>query len=58
MGKIGLVIIFAPAIGPTIAGLVIDQFSWHFIFWLSLPFLVFSLLFGLRFVQNVGEVKV
>ena len=58
MGKIGLVIIFAPAIGPTIAGLVIDQLSWHFIFWLSLPFLVFSLLFGLRFVQNVGEVKI
>lgn len=57
MGKIGLVIIFAPAIGPTIAGLVIDQLSWHFIFWLSLPFLVFSLLFGLRFIQNVGEVK-
>ncbi|WP_186670354.1 MDR family MFS transporter [Sporosarcina sp. BP05] len=58
MGKIGLVIIFAPAIGPTIAGLVIDQLSWHFIFWLSLPFLVFSLLFGLRFIQNVGEVKI
>lgn len=57
MGKIGLVIIFAPAIGPTIAGLVIDQLSWHFIFWLSLPFLVFSLLFGFRFIQNVGEVK-
>ena len=57
MGKIGLVIIFAPAIGPTIAGLVIDQLSWHFIFWLSLPFLVFSLLFGLRFVRNVSEVK-
>ncbi|MBO0586867.1 MDR family MFS transporter [Sporosarcina sp. E16_8] len=58
MGKIGLVIIFAPAIGPTIAGLVIDQLSWHFIFWLSLPFLVFSLLFGLRFIQNVGEVNI
>lgn len=57
MGKIGLVIIFAPAIGPTIAGLVIDLLSWHFIFWLSLPFLVFSLLFGLRYIQNVSEVK-
>ncbi len=57
MGKIGLVMIFAPAIGPTIAGLVMDQLSWHFIFWLSLPFLVFSLVFGLRFIQNVSEVK-
>ncbi|HJF33751.1 MAG TPA: DHA2 family efflux MFS transporter permease subunit [Sporosarcina psychrophila] len=57
MGKIGLVIVFAPAIGPTIAGLVIDQLSWHFIFWLSLPFLVLAFLIGLKFIQNVSEVK-
>ena len=57
MGKIGLVIVFAPAIGPTIAGLVLDQLSWHFIFWLSLPFLLLAFFIGSRFVQNVSEVK-
>lgn len=57
MGKIGLVIVFAPAIGPTIAGLVIDQLSWHFIFWLSLPILVIAFFIGLKFIQNVSEVK-
>lgn len=57
MGKIGLVIVFAPAIGPTLAGIVLDRLSWHWIFWLCLPFLIIALLVGLRFVQNVNEVK-
>lgn len=57
MGKIGLVIIFAPAIGPTIAGFVMEHLSWHYIFWISLPFLIISLVLGLMFVQNVSEVR-
>jgi len=58
MGKIGLVIIFAPAIGPTIAGFVMEHFSWHSIFWISLPFLLISFVLGLKFVQNVSEVSI
>lgn len=32
LGLFGLVIAFAPAIGPTVAGLVIDRASWHDMF--------------------------
>lgn len=56
MGLIGLVIMVAPAIGPTIAGLLIESLSWHWIFWLSLPFLVIALISGILFMQNVTEV--
>jgi MFS transporter, DHA2 family, lincomycin resistance protein len=56
MGMIGLVIMVAPAIGPTIAGLLIESLSWHWIFWLSLPFLVIALIFGILFMQNVTKV--
>lgn len=56
MGMIGLVIMVAPAIGPTIAGLLIESLSWHWIFWLSLPFLVIALVFGVLFMQNVTTV--
>lgn len=56
MGMIGLVIMVAPAIGPSVAGLLIENLSWHWIFWLSLPFLVAALLFGMVFLQNVTEV--
>lgn len=56
MGMIGLVIMVAPAVGPTIAGLLIENLSWHWIFWLSLPFLVIALISGILFMQNVSEV--
>ncbi|MGN7763894.1 DHA2 family efflux MFS transporter permease subunit [Paenibacillus sp. 22594] len=56
MGLIGLVIMVAPAIGPTIAGLLIESLSWHWIFWLSLPFLVIALICGIFFMQNVTKV--
>ncbi|WP_139991578.1 DHA2 family efflux MFS transporter permease subunit [Paenibacillus paridis] len=56
MGVIGLVIMVAPAVGPTIAGLLIENLSWHWIFWLSLPFLVIALLFGMLYMQNVSTI--
>ncbi|TWT25152.1 DHA2 family efflux MFS transporter permease subunit [Planomicrobium sp. CPCC 101110] len=54
MGLIGLVIMFAPAIGPTISGLILENLSWHWIFWISLPFLVIALLAGILYMQNVS----
>lgn len=56
MGLMGLVIMFAPAIGPTISGFLIENLSWHWIFWVSLPFLVFALAFGIIYMQNVSAV--
>lgn len=57
MGKIGLVIIFAPAISPTVAGYVLSQLTWHYIFWASLPFLIIAFLIGLKYVENASEVR-
>lgn len=56
MGMIGLVIMFAPAVGPTFSGLVLENLTWHWIFWLSLPFLVIGLLAGILYMENVSEV--
>ncbi|WP_236330022.1 MDR family MFS transporter [Paenibacillus auburnensis] len=56
MGFVGLVIMFAPATGPSVAGLLIEYFTWHYIFWLSLPFLIVGLLVGLKYLENVTEV--
>lgn len=56
MGIIGLVIMVAPAVGPTIAGLLIENLSWNYIFWISLPFLIISLICGIAFMQNVSTI--
>lgn len=33
MGTIGMVFSIAPAIGPSVAGFIIDRFSWNTVFW-------------------------
>ncbi|MFB5674081.1 DHA2 family efflux MFS transporter permease subunit [Paenibacillus terreus] len=55
MGFIGLVIMFAPASGPTISGLILANLTWHWIFWISLPFFVISLICGLIFLPNISN---
>ena len=54
MGLIGLVLMSAPAIGPAASGLIIEMLSWNWILWMLLPFLVFSLVYGLAYMQNVS----
>lgn len=55
MGLIGLVIMFAPAVGPTISGLLIETLNWHYIFWISLLFLAIALVVGIFTMQNVSK---
>ena len=37
MGMIGLVIMTAPAIGPTLSGLIVDALNWRWLFYLVIP---------------------
>ncbi|KRO00585.1 major facilitator superfamily permease [Companilactobacillus kimchiensis] len=55
MGTLGLVLSFAPAMGPAISGILIQYMSWHFIFWLLLPFILLGMFIGYRNLINVTE---
>lgn len=57
MGIMGLVMLAGPALGPTIAGLILDTLSWNWIFWVTIPFLLFSLIFGFIYLPNVNELR-
>lgn len=57
MGVMGLVILAGPAFGPTLAGMIIDTLSWPWIFWFTIPFLLFSLIFGYIYIPNVNETR-
>jgi len=52
---IGIVLAFAPAIGPTVAGILNDSFGFESIFILMLVMALAALLIGLKLVHNVGE---
>ncbi|MBT0769099.1 multidrug efflux MFS transporter [Kineosporia sp. J2-2] len=55
MGIVSIVISVAPAIGPTISGVVLDQLTWRWMFWLVLPIAVIALAAGAVWVRNVTE---
>lgn len=56
MGMLGLVVMFAPAIGPTISGLIVDGLSWRWLFYLVIPFALISIIIGAAVLKNVSEV--
>ncbi|WP_342513984.1 MDR family MFS transporter [Sporosarcina sp. FSL K6-1522] len=56
MGLVGLVIMFAPAIGPTLSGVIVEYLGWRYLFILVIPFAIFSILFAYKYLINVSEV--
>jgi DHA2 family multidrug resistance protein len=52
MGIFGLGVVFAPAIGPSLGGLMIEYFSWHHVFFISLPFCALAAVMGLVFMPT------
>ncbi|PZE68270.1 MFS transporter [Curtobacterium sp. MCBD17_021] len=54
MGNISIVISVAPAIGPTISGLILNAFSWRWLFGFVLPIALAALVLGMLKVRNVS----
>jgi len=52
MGVFGLGVVFAPAIGPTLGGMMIEYFSWRYVFFISLPFCALAAVLGLLFMPS------
>ncbi|GAB3281051.1 DHA2 family efflux MFS transporter permease subunit [Kineosporia babensis] len=57
MGVVSIVISVAPAIGPTISGVVLDQLTWRWMFWLVMPIALIALVTGAAMVRNVTDPK-
>jgi MFS transporter, DHA2 family, lincomycin resistance protein len=55
MGNISIVISVAPAIGPTVSGIVLSAFGWRAMFWTVLPIAVVALVLGFRRMVDIGE---
>ena len=55
MGTFGLVISFAPAIGPTLSGFIVDHWSWRVLFVMMLPIAIGALVFAHLTLRNVTE---
>ena len=55
IGVCSLVIMFAPAVGPTLTGFILAKLSWNWVFWLFVPVLLVALFFDLKFLPNISK---
>jgi EmrB/QacA subfamily drug resistance transporter len=55
MGMFGLVISFAPAIGPTLSGWLVDQFPWRSVFYVILPIVIIDFIVAYYILVNVTK---
>jgi len=55
MGLIGLVVMFAPAIGTALSGLIVEWLSWRWLFYVVMPLALFSIVFAASCLKNVSE---
>ena len=57
MGNVSIAISVAPAMGPTVSGLILEHFTWRFMFVFVLPVALAALAIGAKYLTNVGEVE-
>lgn len=55
MGTFGLVIAFAPAIGPSLSGWIVDHYPWQTLFQMILPIAVLDMIVAFFILRNVTE---
>lgn len=57
MGMFGLVIGFAPAIGPTLSGWLVEHFPWRSLFYIILPIVLIDIILACLILRNVTETR-
>lgn len=57
MGLIGIAMIFAPAVGPTLSGFIVENYTWRVLFYTILPIAIIDIIIAVIFLRNVTERK-
>src|SRR5690606_2816015 len=55
MGLFGLIIAFAPAIGPTLSGYIVEHFPWRSLFYIVLPIAIIDIILAYFVLVNVTK---
>ncbi|PAV29696.1 MFS transporter [Virgibacillus profundi] len=55
MGMFGLVIAFAPAIGPTLSGWLVEHFPWRSLFYVILPIVIIDIVVAYFILKNITK---
>ncbi len=52
MGTIGVPMLLGPALGPAVAGWILERFDWPYIFWINIPFCLLALGFAAAYLRD------
>ena len=55
MSVVGIPVVLAPILGPTVGALLIEHASWHWLFWINVPVGVLAFAFGWRMLPTTGR---
>lgn len=55
MGYFGLIIAFAPAIGPTLSGYLVENHHWSILFYIVLPIAIFDMIVAYFILKNITK---
>ncbi|AWB46353.1 MFS transporter [Paenibacillus sp. CAA11] len=55
MGTMGIAMMFAPAIGPTLSGWIVEHYTWRILFIMVIPLAVLDILFALLWLRNISK---
>ncbi|WP_239024369.1 MFS transporter [Ramlibacter humi] len=53
-GMFGMGVVLAPALGPSVGGLLVDAFGWRSIFFMVVPFCIASFILAYRYVPDAA----
>jgi EmrB/QacA subfamily drug resistance transporter len=53
MGMMGIPILLGPALGPVLAGWLVEYYSWKWIFLINIPIGIIGIILGLRTLPNI-----
>lgn len=56
MGVLFLIFTFAPAIGPTLSGIIVDAMDWRWLFYTTIPITIISFIIGYYYLVNVTPI--
>ncbi|MFD1907051.1 DHA2 family efflux MFS transporter permease subunit [Paenibacillus rhizoplanae] len=55
MGMLGIPMLLAPALGPILAGYLVEYVSWHWIFLINLPIGIVGIILGLKYLPVIEK---
>ena len=57
MGTMGIAMMFAPAIGPTLSGWIVEHYTWRILFYMVIPLALLDILFAFLWLRNVSKLS-